>query len=177
MAVFSLVLILGGTSEKNHPVFLWIQRSAQRLPKNLSSPRFFKLYTFFYLINLYLFLYFRLICVFASVSGFTDCSLHSSPHQPAFSGKAYRSALTVSRSLFIIDFHPLQKYFLALFSNLHPVFLYWNEIIMNEITSREKLIFGNFRKKIISIWKIRNKFYFRGGLIWRREGYYGRNSA
>ena len=38
--------------------------------------------------------------VFASFSGFTCCSLSSSPHQPAFTGKVYRSALTVCRSLY-----------------------------------------------------------------------------
>ena len=50
---------------------------------------------------------------------------------------------------------PAGRYLLAVFRSVHPIFLYWNEIIMNEITStkinfletseKNKFLFGKFR--------------------------------
>ena len=60
---------------------------------------------YFLSFRVYLYLYLKRICVFASFSGFTCCSLSSSPHQPAFAGKAYRRSLRLTRSLYKWDFN------------------------------------------------------------------------
>ena len=62
---------------------------------------------YFLSFRVYLYTYLRRICVFLAFSGFTCCSLSSSPHQPAFTGKRRRSALRLTRSLYKWDFNPL----------------------------------------------------------------------
>ena len=67
------------------------------------------IFVFVYILffRVYSYLYLKGICVFASFSGFTCCSLSSSPHQPAFTGKRRRRALRLTRSLYKWDFNPL----------------------------------------------------------------------
>ena len=88
--------------------------------------------------NLYLcvsvFLYFRIpclsvciLCICIRISGVFAYSHHHlllTAHQPAFTGKAYRTALTVSRSLFKWTLQPTWKGFLGAFPNFDLVFLY-----------------------------------------------------
>ena len=64
-------------------------------------------FVYFSSFRVYLYLYLKRICVFLAFSGFTCCSLSSSPHQPAFTGKRRRSALRLTRSLYKWDFNPL----------------------------------------------------------------------
>ena len=71
----------------------------------------FVYFLYFCVYFVYLYSYLKRICVFASFSGFTCCSLSSSPHQPAFTGKRRRTALRLTRSLYKWDFNLLDGIF------------------------------------------------------------------
>ena len=93
---------------------------------------------------------------------------HSSPHHPAFAGKAYHSALTVSRSLYKWILQPHWKGFLGAFPNFYPVFLFCTRrklcmiIFLSPLSCLfTMLVFQWLDHIIASLWFVAKKIYLK----------------
>ena len=121
-----------------------------------------------FLAFLWIFVFQLYLCIFTRLYLSAQLGLASPVgSQPRISGKPCRTALAVDRSLFIIN--PLQTVAFNLEKRKFAS-KKWNYF-------ERRYFFGNFGKRLIFVWELRNTFCFRGDLIRHREGYWWSNIA